>query len=172
MDLIAHIPIKPVLKKFLYYKLDQDPEDPIDATNPHPVLSALQVLLAGKKRLSLRTDLDIGQRFTETVAVQINMRRFQRSEIFLSPQAVIKWNRFLYKYFLQDLLDFVVAKRSHGFKVKQALEDYIYLLDIEDDIAIETITKALQRLRQKKGITAEKLTKMSEVFTKSNYNYR
>ena len=161
MELEVMIPIRPILKKFVYFKTNTPPDEPVDLSLHDPTVYILEVLLGGKKHNTLRRDQTIPQSYSELISILIPKYKIDRFEYFLNESAIVKFNTFLYKLFLDDLHWFVLAKKSHKCSVHKAIDSFINLLEIEDLVDKKALLKAYYRMRKRKKISKVLLRKMS-----------
>lgn len=155
MNLVASIPVKPHLRKFVHYLENLAPDAPLNLSRSGVVGYTLNLLLTNKTNL-IHSDTLAGDKLQEKFQDQLRFKVSVRMQTFncfyLTRRSISIFNTFLHNLLHETLLYRIRMGVAAGQDEKEIIYDFMRELDIEEDVTFDAVKKANYRLRNAKKI--------------------
>jgi len=154
MNIQGAIPVRTYLYKYVLFRENLEPDEPLDLCRRGTIPRVLSTLLEGK----LNND-DYRDNYTPQLDLYQSMLQFtfdayrrERFTVIITMKSIRLFDNFLYDDFHDYLLGRIMYERSEGGKEKDVIEQVMHDLNIVEDISYDALKKSSFRLRNLRKI--------------------
>lgn len=153
MIIKSTMPIKGYLKRYIYWRENLAPTDPLDTAGAGEIGWVLSGLLSGNinpTRQAIPDDLP--EQYDDHLEIQVPIVRFNECRFSYSLDSIRFFNTYIYRHFHEALLLEVLVKKSIGIPESKTIYEWMDRLDLYDTITFDALKKASYRLRKSRNI--------------------
>jgi hypothetical protein len=153
MKITVGMPVKPYLKKYVYWKENLEEDKKLVLNYDSSIRMVLAGLLTGKVNPQQNQEINYKTSpYTEELLCEIPTERMDRSLLFYSDYHIKFFNTLLYKAFHDDLLYIIMTNLANGIEETITIHAFIDSVGIYDMITFDALKKASYRLRKKRNL--------------------
>lgn len=154
MKITVGMPVKPYLKKYIYWKENLPEDTVLELTYQSEIFMVLGALLSGKMTTQHRGSISdaIPKEYSSEIICRITPERDARGLLFYTLDNIRFFNTYLYKTFHDDLLYMILLNKEFGIDETTTIYTFMESLGIEDLITFDALKKASYRLRKERNL--------------------
>lgn len=154
MKITTGMPVKPYLKKYVYWKECVPEGEVLDLYQRSNIRMTLDALLTGKMTLfdSHQAREDFLSKYSDEIVCRVTPHSSSRELIFFGQVQVVWFNQYLYRYFHDDLLYMILINKQYGITENDTINTFMDSVGIRDLITFDALKKSNYRLRKSKNL--------------------
>jgi len=127
MKITVGMPVKPYLKKYVYWKENLPEDTPLELTYLSEIFMVLGALLSGKFSIQKHRSCSdpLPSVYSDEIICKLTPERVDRGLFFYTLDHITFFNTYLYKTFHDDLLYMILLNKENGIDEKATIYTFM-----------------------------------------------